>query len=48
MKIFRFRQVIPQLYNVIVRRRIEFEFELIPYISEGFLSERRPIFSGSD
>ena len=31
MKIFKFRDVIPQLFNLLVRRRFEFQFEMVPY-----------------
>ncbi len=34
-KIFGFGEVLSQLYNIVFRRRLEFKFELIPYVSEG-------------
>jgi radical SAM protein with 4Fe4S-binding SPASM domain len=44
MKIFKVRQVLPQLYNIIVKRKIEFEFELIPYSSERLSLKKRANF----
>ena len=35
MKIFHFRDVWPQLANLILRRRFRFDFELIPYRAEN-------------
>jgi radical SAM protein with 4Fe4S-binding SPASM domain len=31
MKIFKFKDVLPQLFNLLVRRRFDFSFEMIPY-----------------
>jgi radical SAM protein with 4Fe4S-binding SPASM domain len=33
--VFRPAEVIPQLYNVLVRRRLEFKFERVPYVAEN-------------
>jgi radical SAM protein with 4Fe4S-binding SPASM domain len=44
MKIFKVRQVLPQLYNIIVRSKIEFEFELIPYSVERLSLKKRANF----
>jgi len=35
MKIFRFKEIIPQLPNIILRRRLRFKFELIPFEVNG-------------
>lgn len=40
MKIFNYREIVPQLYNIIIRRRFKFTFELIPYEVRG-LSYRK-------
>lgn len=40
MKVFHYRDVIPQLFNLIVRRRFRFKFELVPYEAAG-LSYRK-------
>lgn len=34
MKIFKFREVLPQLPNLLVRRRFRFEFEMLPFEAE--------------
>ncbi|MEW6600304.1 MAG: radical SAM protein [Nitrospirota bacterium] len=31
MKIFKFRDILPQLHNIVLKRRLKFYFELIPY-----------------
>ena len=35
MKIFRFRDVLPEIPNIIVRRRFRFKFELLPFEARG-------------
>jgi len=35
MKIFRFRDVLPELPNIVFRRRFKFNFELLPYEVKG-------------
>lgn len=39
-RLFRHADVIPQLLNVIARRRLEFEFEYVPYESRGMSLKR--------